>query len=88
MVHCVFATKRRRILIPSDLKRKLWPYMAGIARMNKFKALAAGGMESCPDTPRFVETFWRPGTSWLDTRLIVQNMLWKKVLSNLTKSRA
>ncbi|SRR5258708_2007006 len=45
MAHCVFATKLRRILIPSDLKKKLWPYMAGIARMNKFKALAVGGME-------------------------------------------
>ena len=43
MFHCVFATKNRRILIPADLKRKLWPYMAGIARENKFKALAAGG---------------------------------------------
>jgi len=44
LVHCVFATKLRRILIPSDLKKRVWPYMAGIARQNKFKALAAGGM--------------------------------------------
>ena len=43
MFHCVFATKNRRILVPADLKQKLWPYMAGIARENKFKALAAGG---------------------------------------------
>ena len=43
MFHCVFATKNRRVLIPADLKQKLWPYMAGIARENKFKALAAGG---------------------------------------------
>ena len=43
MFHCVFATKNRRILVPGDLKQKLWPYMAGIARQNKFKALAASG---------------------------------------------
>jgi len=44
LFHCVFSTKERRPLIPLDLKERLWPYMAGIARMNKFKALAAGGM--------------------------------------------
>lgn len=44
LVHCVFSTKQRRILIPAELEKKLWPYMAGIARMNRFKALAVGGM--------------------------------------------
>jgi putative transposase len=44
LVHCVFSTKERRPLIPSDLKGRLWPYIAGIARLNKFKALAVGGM--------------------------------------------
>lgn len=43
-VHCVFSTKERRILVPSELQHKLWPYIAGIARTNKFKALAVGGM--------------------------------------------
>jgi hypothetical protein len=41
--HCVFSTKERRVSIPADLKAKLWPYIAGIARQNKFKALAVGG---------------------------------------------
>jgi Transposase and inactivated derivatives len=36
--------KERRVSIPADLKAKLWPYIAGIARQNKFKALAVGGM--------------------------------------------
>jgi putative transposase len=40
----VFSTKERRPIIPLDLKERLWPYMAGIARMNQFKVLAAGGM--------------------------------------------
>jgi REP element-mobilizing transposase RayT len=29
---------------PDDLKSKLWPYIGGIARQNKFKALAVGGI--------------------------------------------
>jgi REP element-mobilizing transposase RayT len=44
LVHCVFSTKERRILVPANLQQRLWPYMAGIARLNKFKALAVGGM--------------------------------------------
>ena len=43
LAHCVFSTKDRRLLIPEDLKPRLWPYMAGIARMHKFKAIAVGG---------------------------------------------
>ena len=44
LFHCVFSTKERRPIIPFDLKDRLWPYIAGIARMNRFKALAGGGM--------------------------------------------
>jgi putative transposase len=44
LVHCVFSTKERRILVPANLQQRLWPYIAGIARLNKFKALAVGGM--------------------------------------------
>jgi putative transposase len=44
LVHCVFSTKERRPIIPANVKNKLWPYIAGIARQNKFKALAVGGM--------------------------------------------
>jgi REP element-mobilizing transposase RayT len=45
LVHCVFSTKDRKPLIPEPMKRKLWAYMGGIARTNKFKALAVGGMQ-------------------------------------------
>jgi REP element-mobilizing transposase RayT len=31
-------------LIPEPMKRKPWAYIGGIARTNKFKALAVGGM--------------------------------------------
>jgi putative transposase len=45
LVHCVFSTKERRPIVPANLKDRLWPYIAGIARLNKFKALAVGGMQ-------------------------------------------
>jgi len=45
LMHCVFATKERRPFIKPDLQQRLWPYLGGIARENKMKALAVGGME-------------------------------------------
>ena len=43
LVHCVFSTKDRRPLISDAMQPRLWSYMAGIARSDKFKALAIGG---------------------------------------------
>jgi len=45
LMHCVWATKERRPLIKPDLQRRLWPYLGGIARENKMKALLLGGVE-------------------------------------------
>src|SRR5258705_2992242 len=45
LMHCVWATKARRPLITPDLQQRLWPYLGGIARENKMKALCAGGVE-------------------------------------------
>lgn len=45
LVHCVFSTKERRKLITSDLQERLYPYLGGIARENKMKALSIGGVE-------------------------------------------
>ena len=42
--HCVFSTKDRRPLITAELRERLWPYLGGIARENKMKALAIGGV--------------------------------------------
>jgi putative transposase len=42
-MHCIFSTKDRRPLIGSDLERRLWPYLGGIARENRMVALAIGG---------------------------------------------
>ncbi len=43
--HCVFSTKERRKLISPELEERLWPFLGGIARAHKMKALAIGGVE-------------------------------------------
>ena len=43
LVHCVWSTKNRTPFLDSDLRERLWPYLGGIARENKMKALAVGG---------------------------------------------
>ena len=45
LFHCTFSTKDRRPLIVPELQLRLWPYLGGIARKNKFKAIAVGGVE-------------------------------------------
>jgi len=43
--HCVFSTKERRLLITPTLRNRLWPFLGGIARQNKMKAIEIGGVE-------------------------------------------
>jgi REP element-mobilizing transposase RayT len=43
--HCVFSTKERRPFITSELRERLWPFLGGIARQNKMKAIEIGGVE-------------------------------------------
>ena len=43
--HCVFSTKERRPLIAPALAERLWPFLGGIARQNKMKAIEVGGVE-------------------------------------------
>src|SRR5260221_579667 len=43
--HCVFSTKERRPLITPALRERLWPFLGGIARQNKMKAIEIGGIE-------------------------------------------
>jgi REP element-mobilizing transposase RayT len=42
-VHCVWSTKNREPSLHPKLRERLWPYLGGIARENKTKALAIGG---------------------------------------------
>ena len=46
LVHYVFSTKDRRNLLSEDLRKRLWPYLGGIARQNDMKALAVGGTDN------------------------------------------
>ena len=43
LMHCTFSTKDRYPIIDSQLEANLWPYIGGIARNNRMKALAIGG---------------------------------------------
>ena len=43
LMHCAFSTKERYPFINEELEQRLWPYMGGIARENRMKALAVGG---------------------------------------------
>jgi putative transposase len=44
-VHVIFSTKGRTRCIPEAIQRRLWGYMAGIARNHGFEALKIGGTE-------------------------------------------
>jgi len=43
LMHCTFSTKERYPFVNEELEKRLWPYIGGIARENKMKALAIGG---------------------------------------------
>ncbi len=45
LLHCVFSTKERRPFIKPELQQRLWPYIGGIARENRMRALSIGGTE-------------------------------------------
>jgi putative transposase len=44
LIHCVWSTKNRVPSLTSELRGRLWPYIGGIAREKKMKALAIGGV--------------------------------------------
>lgn len=46
IMHCVFSTKERTKWITPDLKKRLFPYMGGIAKTNKIPALGIGGVDN------------------------------------------
>ena len=43
-MHVVFSTKDRRPFLTPDVQERLWPYLGGIARENKMRALKVGGV--------------------------------------------
>ena len=44
LIHCVWSTKNRVSLLDSDVLARLSAYLGGIARENKMKSLAVGGV--------------------------------------------
>ena len=44
IVHCVFSTKGRAPMITTEHQEELWAYILGIARNQKIKILAIGGV--------------------------------------------
>jgi putative transposase len=44
LMHVVFSTKDRRPILTLELQERLWPYLGGIARENKMRALKVGGV--------------------------------------------
>lgn len=43
LMHCTFSTKDRFPMIDPELESRLWPYLGGIARENRMKAISIGG---------------------------------------------
>ena len=44
LMHCTFSAKERFPVIEPELESRLWPYIGGIARENRIKPLAIGGI--------------------------------------------
>jgi len=94
LFHCVFSTKNRRSIIPPDLQDRLWPYMAGIARMNHFKALAVGGMSdhahillSLPATmpiAKAVQLIKGGSSLWINDHLPRRSFAWQDAYAALS----
>ena len=87
LVHCVFSTKNRKPLISERLQAKLWPYIGGIARANRFKALAVGGIEdhahvllSLPasmSVSKAVQLIKGGSSKWINDQSFQRNFAWQ-----------
>jgi putative transposase len=44
LIHFVWSTKDREPWLEASLRDRVWPYLGGVARENKMKALAIGGV--------------------------------------------
>ena len=44
LMHVVFSTKDRRPYLTPDVQERMWPYLGGIAREHKMRALKVGGV--------------------------------------------
>jgi putative transposase len=44
LFHCVFSTQKREPSLTREIRKRLYPYLGGIARQNGMRALAIGGV--------------------------------------------
>ena len=90
LMHCTFSTKERFPFIDAELESRLWPYIGGIARENKMKALAIGGTNdhvhallSLPATMSFakaVQLIKGGSSKWIhDTLAKYKKFEWQEV---------
>ena len=87
LMHCTFSTKDRYLWISEDLEVRLWPYIGGIARENRMKALAIGGVAdhlhallSLPSTMSFakaVQLIKGGSSKWIHEELRLRKFEWQ-----------
>ena len=46
LFHVVFSVKERRNLISSELRKRLYPYICGVAKQNNFTVISIGGTDN------------------------------------------
>jgi len=87
-MHCTFSTKDRYPWIDAKLEEHLWPYIGGIARRNRMKALAIGGISdhlhallSLPSTMSFakaVQLIKGGSSKWIHDEIGVKKFAWQE----------
>lgn len=88
LMHCTFSTKGRNPWIDSELEKRLWPYIGGIARENRMKALAIGGVDdhihsllSLPSTMSFakaVQLIKGGSSKWIHDEIGLKRFEWQE----------
>lgn len=89
LAHCVFSTKNREKFLKPDIQSRLWPYLGGIARENKMKAISVGGVAdhvhillSIPSTlslSKAIQIIKGNSSKWIrDTFLNMNHFAWQE----------
>ena len=88
IVHYIFSTKNRERSISEGAQPRLWSYMGGIARKNRMKALAIGGIEdhchlliSLPtnlDVAHAIQLIKAGSSKWMHEELGEESFAWQE----------
>ena len=87
-VHVIFSTRNREPVLTSAVRDRLWPYMGGIARENKMKAVSIGGTADhahllilTPPTiavAKAVQLVKGGSSKWLHENFSLRNFAWQE----------